>query len=100
MTPFKKRKIRSRKQKFKKNRRSPAWKKRKKETAKLVRDGKRDYYNRFVTLAKKTNDAGLYYRAVAQLKEAEAPRPFSAADLFPGVKHQEVAEKQQTSSQR
>ena len=44
-------------------------------------------------MAKKTNDASLYYRAVSQLKEAEAPKPFSPSDLFPGSEHQEVAEK-------
>ena len=83
MTPQIKRRIKSRKKSFKKEDRGPNWKRKKKVTVDLVKKVKKDFYNKFVDLAKKINDAGLYYRAVSHLKESEAPKSFSVSDLFP-----------------
>ena len=75
------------------SKRKDNWKKRKKETAKLVREAKKDYYNRYVSLAKETNDPKLYYWAIANLKNKTVRPPFSACDLFPGDSEERVAEK-------
>ena len=93
MTPQIKKRIRSRKRSYKREDRGPSWRKKKKMTADLVKKAKKDFYNKFVELAKRTNDAGLYYRAVSNLKESEAPKSFSVADLFPNTPIEEIAER-------
>ena len=77
--------IRSRKRTYKKEDKSDRWRLKKKETARLVKEAKKNYYNRIVKQAKESNDAGLYYKAVARLKSREAPTPFSPNDLFPNL---------------
>ena len=100
MTPLIKRRIKSRKKTYRREERGTRWRVRKKETAKLVREAKKKFYNRYVDLAKKSNDPGLYYRAVHSLKEKEAPKPFSVTDLFQGKSDKEVAELSADFSQR
>ena len=93
MTKEIKRRIRSRKRMYSKEERSDRWHGKKKETKRLVKEAKYNYYNKFVNLAKKTNDSGLYFKAVSRLKCREAPPVFSPCDLFPGVPESEVAER-------
>lgn len=93
MTPFIKRRIKSRKRVYDREERSTNWKVHKKETASLVKNAKKEYYDKFVKLAKETNNPSLYYQVVGCLKNREAPPPFSPADIFPGESHSVVAEK-------
>ena len=73
--------------------RSANWRNAKRETDGLIKEEKRNYYNAYVDKAKKTNDASLYYKAVARLGTAERQSPFSPSDLFPGLSDAEVSEK-------
>ena len=61
MTKEIKNKIRSRKRTYKKEERSIHWHDKKRETKRLVKEAKKSYYDRFVELAKATNNSGLYY---------------------------------------
>ena len=93
ITPCIKARIRARQRVYAKEERSNNWKSHKKETAGLVKKAKKYFYNKYVKLAKETNNPHLYYRAVGRLKNREALAPFSPADLFPGETHAAAAEK-------
>ena len=93
MTGEIKRKIRSRKRTYGKEKRSTRWHVKKEETKKTSQNCQKSYYDRFVHLAKTTNNPGLYYKAVSRLKSREAPRPFSPCDIFPSSSEAQVAEK-------
>ena len=93
ITPHIKARIRARQRVYTREHRSNDWRIHKKETEGLVKEAKRNFYNKFVKLAKETNNPNLYYRAVGRLKNREAPAPFSPADLFPGESHATAAEK-------
>ena len=95
MTHQIKKRIKSRKKTYRRegNKRGTGWRKKKKETARLVKEAKNNFYMRYVEQAKKTNDPGLYYKAVNQLKESEAPKPFNVTDLFPGRTENDAAER-------
>ena len=84
--------IKARKRVYKRNERSLSWKSHKRETNLLVKNAKRDFYQKFVKLAKETNDPSLYYKAVGRLKVGKQKPPFSLLDLFPGKGPAEVAE--------
>ena len=43
-------------------------------------------------MAKDSNDAGLYYKAIARLRTSEVPKDFNVCDMFPDINEHEVAE--------
>ena len=69
ITPFIKSKIKTRKKCYR-------WVHLKKNTDRLIREGKKSYYEKFTELAKKTGDSALYYKVVGRLINSEAPKPF------------------------
>ena len=64
----------------------------KKETTALIKEAKRNFYNKYVEMTKKSNNLSLYYRAVSRLKTSERTESFSPAELYPGKTEQEASE--------
>ena len=94
ITPEIKKRIKSRKRTYDKEHRSDAWKEKKRETNKLIKDSKREYYDHFINLSKTSNDPALYYKIINRLKTTNnAKKNFEVCDLFAGATESDVAEK-------
>ena len=92
ITPEIKRHIRTRKRIFERERRGIDWMAKKKETDDMIRGSKKDYYEKFTSLAKENNDPSLYFKVINRLKDRQAPKPFSPTDLYKGKSDAQVAE--------
>lgn len=78
---------------FKKKKRSARWKVIKKESACMIKDSKKEYYQKFTKLAAETGDPSLYYKVVNRLKDRRAPDTFCVTSLIPGEQPEAAAEK-------
>ena len=93
ITPYIKRRIRSRKEIFGKERRSAKWKAYKKRTNYLINESKKDFYLQFLNESKTNNNPSVYYKIISRLKDPGAKQQFSVMDLYKNEDEQTVAEK-------
>ena len=75
-------KIETRKKIFKRGRRGDEWKEARKETTKLIKESKKEWYDKYKEQAKTSNDPALYYKVVNRLKDKESPRVSKSSHYF------------------
>ena len=92
ITPHILKRIKSRKRTYKKEERSHYWKTKKSITDGLIRDGKKEYYEKFTNLAKQTGDSGLYFKMIGRLSSDGNGGDFDIRKLYEGRTDSEIAE--------
>lgn len=85
-------KIRSRKKAFKKYNRAGRWRELKRLTNEMIRESKKEFYEKLMKKATKMGDTSLYYRIVNRLKHSQAPETFCVMQIYPNQKEEDVAE--------
>ena len=92
MTPKIRKAIRRRKRLFKREGRSEAWRRLKKETEDLIKHAKQERLETIKQLIKETNDVKGYYRAIKNFSTKEEKLPWDVRSLFPGKTDLQIAE--------
>lgn len=62
----------------------------KSETDNMIKDSKRDFYEKMKCQAKSRADPSLYFKSVNKLKDAEKSATFDIRSLFPGKTEQQI----------
>ena len=70
--------------------RDARWREIKRETERMIKESKKEFYEATKAKAKETNNIGLYYKAVAQIKDQEKKPPFDVRTLFNGKTDLEI----------